>query len=138
MGTTFHTVTITTLNCWKCACVFGINEATREARVEDHEAFYCTNGHANYYNGETAKQRAEKAAQRAQELLAQERERTTELRERVARKERQLSAAAGRITRIKNRVAAGVCPCCNRTFENLARHMKGQHPDFTHAEAKTN
>ena len=34
-------------------------------------------------------------------------------------------------TRIKNRIAAGVCPCCNRTFQNLAKHMAGQHPDFT-------
>jgi len=33
-------------------------------------------------------------------------------------------------TRLKNRVAAGVCPCCNRTFQNLARHMDHQHPDF--------
>lgn len=31
---------------------------------------------------------------------------------------------------MKNRVANGVCPCCNRHFENLERHMKGQHPDF--------
>lgn len=33
-------------------------------------------------------------------------------------------------TRIKNRVKNGVCPCCNRTFENLARHMQAKHSDF--------
>jgi hypothetical protein len=31
-------------------------------------------------------------------------------------------------------VKHGVCPCCKRTFENLARHMKGQHPTFAGAE----
>jgi hypothetical protein len=34
------------------------------------------------------------------------------------------------MTRIKKRVAAGVCPCCNRSFKDLARHMAGQHPDY--------
>lgn len=31
-------------------------------------------------------------------------------------------------------VGAGVCPCCNRTFKNLARHMAGQHPGFTEGD----
>jgi hypothetical protein len=30
----------------------------------------------------------------------------------------------------KERVSAGVCPCCTRTFQNLAQHMANQHPDF--------
>jgi hypothetical protein len=30
-------------------------------------------------------------------------------------------------------VANGVCPCCNRTFQNLARHMAGKHPDYEEA-----
>jgi Fe-S oxidoreductase len=34
--------------------------------------------------------------------------------------------------RIKTRVANGVCPHCNRTFQNLARHMASQHPDCQH------
>lgn len=39
-------------------------------------------------------------------------------------------AQKGQNTRLKNRIAAGVCPCCNRSFQNVARHMAGQHPDF--------
>ncbi|MFB3077027.1 MAG: hypothetical protein ACE1Y4_03380 [Lysobacterales bacterium] len=33
-------------------------------------------------------------------------------------------------TRIKNRVARGVCPCCNRSFTNLHRHMESKHPNY--------
>lgn len=33
-------------------------------------------------------------------------------------------------TRLKNRAKAGVCPCCNRTFKQLAAHMKTQHPNW--------
>ena len=51
----------------------------------------------------------------------QRRHETTEARRR---------AAAGQITKLKKRVSHGVCPCCNRTFQNLQRHMKTQHPEF--------
>jgi len=32
--------------------------------------------------------------------------------------------------RLKKRIACGVCPCCKRTFTNLARHISGQHPEY--------
>jgi hypothetical protein len=38
------------------------------------------------------------------------------------------------VTKIKNRVGHGVCPCCTRSFQNLARHMASEHPTFA-AEA---
>lgn len=44
--------------------------------------------------------------------------------------ERQASARKGQVTRLKNRAAAGVCPCCTRSFENLRRHMTTKHPTF--------
>jgi 4-hydroxy-3-methylbut-2-en-1-yl diphosphate synthase IspG/GcpE len=31
---------------------------------------------------------------------------------------------------LAKRAKAGVCPCCNRTFSNMAEHMKKQHADF--------
>jgi hypothetical protein len=31
---------------------------------------------------------------------------------------------------MRKRIQSGVCPCCNRTFENLGRHMKSKHPAF--------
>ncbi len=41
-----------------------------------------------------------------------------------------LAATKGIVTRLRNRASAGLCPCCNRTFSQLARHMKSKHPDF--------
>lgn len=34
------------------------------------------------------------------------------------------------LKRTLNRAGAGVCPCCNRTFQSLARHMKNRHPEI--------
>lgn len=41
-----------------------------------------------------------------------------------------LRATKAAKTRLKKRVAAGVCPCCRRTFQNLARHMATEHPSY--------
>jgi len=43
-------------------------------------------------------------------------------------------AIKGQLTKTKNRIANGVCPCCNRSFSNLQRHMSGQHPQFVSQE----
>lgn len=40
-----------------------------------------------------------------------------------------LAEAAREAERLRRRTAAGVCPCCNRSFVQLARHMKTKHPD---------
>ncbi len=34
-----------------------------------------------------------------------------------------------KLSRQLKRVNKGVCPCCNRTFVNLANHMKTTHPE---------
>jgi hypothetical protein len=44
--------------------------------------------------------------------------------------ERRLSAQKGATTRAKKRHAAAVCPCCNRSFVQLRRHMENKHPGY--------
>jgi len=55
-------------------------------------------------------------------------------RERAERTERRLSAQKGVTTRIKNRVANGVCPCCKRSFTDLRRHMETKHPKYAETD----
>ena len=43
---------------------------------------------------------------------------------------RRMAAAKGELTKMKKRVGNGVCPCCNRQFVNLQRHMATQHPGY--------
>jgi hypothetical protein len=71
---------------------------------------------------------------RADRLAAQldaEQTRTKRLREEVQRERRSHSATKGQITKLKRRVGKGVCPCCNRHFANVERHMATQHPDYS-------
>lgn len=117
--------------CWRCKERFGLDDATEAMLRRSGKSFYCPWGHAAVF--EDGKTDLEKAQEEVAELRRQ-RDRTTQdnayqLEMRLAA-ERRASAMKGVATRLKNRVAAGVCPCCNRTFENLQRHMTTKHAGF--------
>lgn len=135
-GTLLYEGTLVATNCW---C--GIRQAVpRElydyAQTNPREVtIYCPVGHAWVFGGKSA---AEKERERA-ELLAQElaAANTRALREREAREfaERQASAYKGQATKARKRAAAAACPCCNRTFVQLRRHLETKHPEYTGALA---
>jgi hypothetical protein len=43
---------------------------------------------------------------------------------------RSKAAYKGQLTKVRRKVANGSCPCCNRHFENLQRHMQTKHPEY--------
>lgn len=119
----------TTLEVEVCTCgvLFAAPKHMLETRREDGKSFYCPNGHCLSYDGEISrlKRRAEQAEQKAKAT-----------RDLLDFEQRSNASTRGHLTRMKKRVAGGVCPCCNRSFKDLAKHMAGQHPDFTKAAKK--
>lgn len=125
--------TFVAIRCWRCDVVYGMSDTLHASRTKDGETFFCPNGHqASYHETEAMKLRRER--DRLTQRLAEKDDEIKRQREMREGTERRLSAAKGQVTKIKNRVGNGVCPCCNRTFENLQRHMSSKHPTFT-AEA---
>lgn len=100
-------------------------------RRNDHGDFYCPAGHCQSYIGKSDEERLREKLDYRSEQLARERDQRHKEERKHAATKRRLSASKGQVTKIKNRVGHGVCPCCNRTFQNLARHMGSQHPEFT-------
>lgn len=110
--------------CGMCAVMFAFPEVLREKALADHSrSFWCPNGHKLYFQGKTE-------AQKIQERLDREREHSARLAADRDQIQASLSATRGQVTKLKKRVAAGVCPCCGRTFQQLSRHMASQHPDY--------
>lgn len=131
VGTYTEEVTLTVINCGKCAATYAINERFREKCLQDGTGWHCPYCEVAWgYFGNSEAKRLKEQAEAAERRLAYERSRhdqtRAELRETEARRRGEKAAK----TRIKNRVAKGVCPCCARYFVNLHRHMAGQHPDF--------
>lgn len=124
--------------CVECKCEMLIPDALYEAaRCNPDIYFYCGFGHPQHYS-KTPRERSEDALRRERDRLTQrlaEKDDTIRMeRERTAATERQLYAARGRITKIKNRVGHGVCPCCNRTFADLQRHMNSKHAGYAKSQ----
>ena len=110
-------IELTEINCGECGGTYAINERYRLQKYEKGQGWtcpYCKCGWGYFKDGENATLKRELAeeCQRKLDALARANEAAAE-RDRLARKLR--------------RVGLGVCPHCNRTFSNLARHMACKH-----------
>ncbi len=114
------------ITCGKCGIVFGVPDRWFEARREDKTTFYCPNGDPRAYVKSTAEKLKEEKESMERRLQA-ELNSANHLRL-VA--EKALKSEVTKRRKIEKRVANGVCPCCNRTFEDLARHMSTKHKDY--------
>lgn len=113
--------------CCDCGMAFGMTSDYKSRRVEDGKYFYCPSGHQQHYT-ETKIQALEK-----QLALMRSHKEQADAREAAA--QNRLNAAKALNSRIRNRIAKGICPSCNRYFKNVYGHMKSKHPT---PEKKTN
>lgn len=119
-----RTVNMISLECW-CGTPFSCPSSLYEEHLKFHSVkIYCPHGHSVLYGGTSELDKARKELER-------ERGRNARLTSEKDQVEASLRATKGQVTKLKKRVAAGVCPCCKRTFANLARHMGSQHPEYT-------
>lgn len=119
-------------SCLRCKCkIFLPEDLYRAAKNSSRISFFCAYGHAQHFvEGETEEQKLRRERDQLTQRLAYKDDEIARQRRIREETERRLSATRGVVTRIKNRVGAGVCPCCTRTFANLQRHMASQHPAF--------
>jgi DNA repair exonuclease SbcCD ATPase subunit len=129
-------LTLVEIECANCITHFAMDEALQRRCRETGRDFYCPNGHINVYrDNELARLRKEREqlkheadnarkrmtwAERLAETAAQERDQVKKAH----------AATKGQLTKTRKRIANGVCPCCHRTFKQLASHMAHKHPGF--------
>jgi hypothetical protein len=118
----------------ECGVTFALTVQHDNELRDSHRAFYCPNGHRQWYSqkSEAEKLRDQLEVSKRREQWANDRAESQ--RQQAERNARRAAAARGQVTKIKRRVAKGVCPCCNRTFADVARHMESQHPDFANGD----
>jgi hypothetical protein len=127
---TFTTATtIVVETCYTCGVVFGLGAEFRQARINDKKEWYCPNGHGQHYIGKSE-------AERLRQQLDWANSRAASWKDQAETAEARRRGEKAAKTRLKNRIAKGVCPCCNRSFVDLGRHMAGQHPHFVEAAAE--
>lgn len=126
-----ESITLTAINCGECGGTYCINERYRAQRYEKGGGWHCPYCQCSWgYFGDTEAAKLKKALEAEQRNTAFYKNNAAS--ERASREctERRLIAAKGAKIRLRNRIKNGVCPCCTRSFENLANHIKTKHPDF--------
>lgn len=107
-----HEITLSTLTCCNCGIVYAMPEQMIARLKREGGSFYCPNGHGQHFT--------EPETDRLRRLLDEANRSKTQLAGDYATLQREHM-------RLQRRITAGVCPCCNRTFQNLARHMAAKH-----------
>lgn len=105
--------------CCVCATRFGVDKVIMDNRRKNAGNIYCPNGHCIGWK--------DSDADRLRKQLEEEQSRVRLERSMRLTAEQQLVAAKKDAKRIIARLSAGVCPHCNRTFKQLAAHMKCKH-----------
>lgn len=124
MAQVTFTVTFEIETCCNCGIKFAMEAEFQQERRRLRDSFYCPKGHGQHYTAETREEVAKREAQKAQQEL-QAKLNTEQHASLVA--EKKLKEATREAARLSARVAHGVCTCCNRTFADLAEHMKTKH-----------
>jgi hypothetical protein len=128
MTTIVYSCELTVMTCW-CGMAHAVPTELQQYQQRRHNNgekppdIYCPLGHAHVPAGpgaaEVERRRREQAETRARAIADQ-----------LAAEHRSHAATKGQLTKTRKRVAAGICPCCHRSFVQLARHMATKHPGF--------
>jgi hypothetical protein len=128
-----YTNVLTVIECCTCHMDFAMPQDFVRDRRRDHAWWYCPTGHRQHYLGESDLECAERLRREAERRAERMDAAATHERDQREATERSLRATRGHLTRQRRRAAHGVCPCCSRTFANVATHVAKQHPDFVKA-----
>lgn len=135
VGNSAGTYNLVVYECGHCNVIWGMTQGFIDARHQDGKGWKCPNGHSWVYNdGDSVEDRLKKEKKELKDRLARNAARLDQARAELNHAASSLRTTKGHLTRQRKkleRVSNGVCPCCTRSFQNLARHMASQHPDYT-------
>lgn len=112
------------VDCPSCNALYALSCDYIDRRRKDGKGWqcpYCSSGTSFHGNDEISRLKKQISEEQAikNRLLAD----ANVLRGEVL-------AAKTAAEKLKKRAANGVCPCCTRTFANVADHIKTKHPGF--------
>jgi hypothetical protein len=124
-------VTMETVICCECSVPFAMPQQLKQHLKDTGNSFYCPNGHSQHYTRSTVQKLKDEIAEKERALEWKGRQ-LKSMQERNQHLGNVVRVTKGHVTKQKNklkRVAEGVCPCCDKTFKDLAEHMRTKHPE---------
>lgn len=124
--------------CHQCKTQMWLPNALYEAAMHGRSkiTFYCPYGHGQVFaDGESDEAKLRRERDRLLQRTVQLDEARVEAETRLAAAKNMLDRERAARTKATKRTKAGLCPCCNRTFRQMALHLANKHPEFKVEEA---
>lgn len=107
-----------------CGGSFAVPDEIHKVWLNERKGWFCPYcGSGRVFTGKSEEQKLREQLQQTQRNYEAQAGRAAML-------ERQRDGIKRAHQKMRDRVKNGVCPCCNRTFQNFMEHMKTQHPEF--------
>jgi hypothetical protein len=119
-------VTLKIIECGSCGTPFALPETLWNKCYNEGGFFSCPLGHSRGWTEANCKTALDKLRDENARLQSNLAYKDTQ----IEAERRQKIAAKGQLTKERNRTKNGVCPCCQRSFANLHRHITAKHPDY--------
>lgn len=122
-------ITLKVVECANCGVSFGMPENWHNHFRKTHQYFYCPAGHNNYYPAKSDEEKLRDELKRKEQELSDRVLENFRIGNELDRATKTAKRVTNKLKKMERRVTNGVCPCCNRTFKDLADHMKTKHPE---------
>ena len=122
---------LATVVCGSCGGIYAIAERYHKHKQELGGYWNCPYCQCSWGFGTSTIDKLNKKLADAQRQVEQECKLKEWAQQDARLAENRRRAAKGQLTKVKKRIGNGVCPCCNRSFENLRNHMLAKHPTYS-------
>lgn len=127
--------TMQVTNCIKCATPFAFAKTLWDRQQNEGGWHFCPIcGQSQGWDKGTVKEQHDADLAQLKSELYDANERARRAKQDADHFKKSRDAFKGRVTQLKNRAAAGICPCCNEKFIDLEKHMASVHPEFLEIE----
>lgn len=130
--TTFtYTGELTVVECCLCHMDFGLPTYYERDLRRTHDWLYCPAGHKQHFTGTSTEEKLRATIASLEGAVTAARASRDSARRSRDAAERSRAAMKGHLTRMRNRITAGVCPVpgCKRTnLTQTKRHIESAHP----------
>lgn len=130
---TTATIGLVIEHCCVCGIIFAFTQDFKDRRMEDGEIFHCPEGHEQHY---TAPHKLKDKIKTLESARDHYKNRMYHYREESEHKEYQRRGTKAALTRTKNALARGQCPCCGDQFDDLKIHMYEKHPNYNNEDKR--
>lgn len=129
------TVELTEGCCAVCGIDYAVPKDWLQQKINDKGEFYCPNGHCRVFTNESHYEKEQRLER--EKLQIEERAKRLQSDNNILRNE--IENEKRKLEKLNIRINNGVCPHCNRTFQNLKRHIQCKHesnPDSNVSKTK--